>query len=67
MESNETPIISQGQRAEEHLESAVTSAQSGAIVLRNWASVMSEFRGLYEENGFGRDLKKIMKMSVRDA
>lgn len=53
------------QLADKNLQDAVSSAQTGAVVLRNWDRVMSELRGTYEENGFGRDLKKIMMMSVR--
>ena len=53
------------ERAEENLESAVTGAQSSANALRDWDSVLRELRGMYAENGFGRDLKRIMMMSVR--
>ncbi len=55
------------EQAERNLQDAVTNAQTGAIVIRNWDTVLSELRGMYEENGFGRDLKKIMMMSVRES
>lgn len=55
------------ERAEENLESAVTGAQRSAAALRNWDSALRELRGMYEENGFGRDLKRIMMMTARES
>ena len=60
------PVIS-SQRADENLASAETGAQRSATVLRNWDSVLQELRGRYEENGFGRDLKRIMMMTARES
>jgi hypothetical protein len=54
------------QKADEILEAAATGAQSSALALRNWDMALRELRGMYEENGFGRSLKQIMKMSVRE-
>jgi len=53
--------------ADQNLESAITGAQSSATALRNWDSVLRELRGMYEENGFGRDLKRIMMMTVKES
>lgn len=53
--------------ADQNLESAITGAQSSATALRNWDSVLQELRGMYEQNGFGRDLKRIMMMTVKES
>ncbi|AWN03558.1 hypothetical protein SEA_MASHLEY_41 [Microbacterium phage Mashley] len=55
------------QRAEKNLEAAITRARTGAVAVRNWQSVLSEFKGMYEENGFGRDVKLIFMQTVRES
>ncbi|UDL15416.1 hypothetical protein SEA_PEPE25_41 [Microbacterium phage Pepe25] len=54
------------QRADENLEAAITRARTGAVVVRNWQSVLSEFKGMYEENGFGRDVKVLFMQPARE-
>ncbi|AYB70152.1 hypothetical protein SEA_ONEIAGILLIAN_42 [Microbacterium phage OneinaGillian] len=55
------------QRADQNLETSVSKARTGAMAVQRWNTVLHEFRGMYEENGFGRDLKKIMMMSTRES
>ncbi|UVT31311.1 hypothetical protein SEA_MARCIE_47 [Microbacterium phage Marcie] len=55
------------QRADQNLETSVSKARTGAIAVQRWDAVLDEFRAMYEENGFGRDLKKIMMMSTRES
>lgn len=55
------------QRADENLETAIRRARTGAVAVRNWQSVLSEFKGMYEENGFGRDVKLIFMQTVRES
>ncbi|QUE25338.1 hypothetical protein SEA_FIZZLES_43 [Microbacterium phage Fizzles] len=53
--------------AEEKLQDAISRARTGAVAVRNWESVLRQFRDMYEENGFGRDMKKIMMMPARES
>lgn len=60
-------MSSEEQRADEKLEAAISRARTGAVTVQRWQAALDEFRGMYEENGFGRDLKKIMMMSTRES
>ncbi|QNJ55541.1 hypothetical protein SEA_PHINKY_49 [Microbacterium phage Phinky] len=66
MSSEDSTPVEDGERADQNLEAAIVRARTGAVAVRNWQSVLSEFKGMYEENGFGRDLKKIFMQSVRE-
>ncbi len=60
-------MASDEQRADEELDDAISRARTGAVAVQRWQTVLREFRDMYEENGFGRDLKKIMMQSARES
>ncbi len=66
MEPDKTPTSQIEQLADEKLEAAVTSARDSAAAVRNWNTVLREFRGMYEQNGFGQNMKRIMMMPVKE-
>lgn len=63
----ESDAVEIEERADQNLETSVSRARTGAVAVQRWTAVLNEFRGMYEENGFGRDLKKIMMMSARES
>lgn len=62
---DETTGIREHRRAEENVTTAAQDVQRSAGVLKDWSSVWGEFQSIYEKNGFGESMVKIMRAPAR--
>lgn len=64
---DETTGTREKRLATESVETAELDVQRSAHVISDWARVWGDFRAIYENNGFGEDIVKIMRQPARKA